>query len=122
MAFDNWRAADLFVDDPKHIEIAARWRHFVIPQLAGGLTGIEQRFAGAIGRANRRAQIVQVIIFIVTVAACFGWSRRIRYRRPRFIALALWPAWLTRGIPLGIAWSARTPTAIASATARVRTA
>jgi hypothetical protein len=58
MPWDYRRTADLFVDNSKYIKTAARRRDFVIPQLAGSLTGIEQRLAGSIGRANRRAEIV----------------------------------------------------------------
>lgn len=122
MPFDDWRAANFLIDNPKHVEVAARRRNFVIPQLAGCLTRIERWLAGTFGRANRGPQILEIVIFVVTITACLSWTRRIRHWRTWFVALALGPAGITRGITLRIARTAGTTTAITSAATGFTTA
>lgn len=69
MPFNDWRAADLFVDDPKHVKAArARGGNFVVPQFSGCLAGVEQRLAGAVYRANGCTQIIQIVVFVIAIA------------------------------------------------------
>jgi hypothetical protein len=122
-AFNRRRPADLFIDDPEHIKTAqTRRRNFVIPQLASGTARIERRFVGTIRRAQRGAEIIQIVVLVIPISSGFGGTRRIGNRQPWFIALAHWTGFVAlplrpARVALLVAWSARASAALTSATA-----